>query len=81
MKGTRKGCELDQIMLEQMEKQSKLKTDLIELENNNNLHWKKYDAKMCVFPTLVEEDVRNMCCSLSSSILLMSTEINFSGNY
>ena len=64
-----------------MEKENKLKIRLIELENNKNLHWKKYDAKMCVFPTLLEEDVRNICCGLSSSILLMSTEINFSGNY
>ena len=64
-----------------MEKENKLKIRLIELENNKDLHWKKYGAKMCAFPMLVEEDVRNICCGLSSSVLLMSTEINFSGNY
>ena len=64
-----------------MEKENKLKIRLIELENNKNLHWKKYGAKMCAFPLLVEEDVRNICCGLSSSVLLMSTEINFSDNY
>ena len=68
-------------MIEQMEKENKLKIRLIELENKKNLRWKKYDAKMCVFPTLAEEDVWSICCGLSSSILLMATEINFSGNY
>ena len=29
--------------------------------NKNKPHWKKYDAKTVIFPTLTEEDVEDIC--------------------
>ena len=31
-----------------------------DLEHNKHISWKKYDAQHCLFPTLSEQDVRNI---------------------
>jgi hypothetical protein len=62
MKDPTHGIELAKIMLEQMKKENELERRLIQISNDKNMHWKKYDSRMCIFPSLTEEDVRNICC-------------------
>ncbi len=62
MKDPTNGIDIAKIMLEQMKKENELEKRLIQISNDKNLHWKKYDSRMCIFPLLTEEDVRNICC-------------------
>lgn len=62
MKDPENGLELAQIMLKQIDKENELERRLIQISNDKRAHWRKYDSRMCVFPLLTEEDVRNICC-------------------
>jgi hypothetical protein len=62
MKDPKNGIEIAKIMLEQMKKENELEKRLMKISNDKTLHWKKYDSRMCTFPLLTEEDVRNICC-------------------
>ena len=66
MKDSANGLELAKIMLEQTKKENELEKRLIQISNDENMHWKKYDSRMCIFPSLTEEDVRNICCGKTS---------------
>ncbi len=48
------------LMLHDQENQLQQRLQQIN-EGKNKVHWKKYDAKMVIFPTLTEEDVQNIC--------------------
>jgi hypothetical protein len=71
MKDPTNRIELAKLMLEQMKKENKLEKRLMEISNGKNMHWKKYDSRMCTFPPLTEEDVRNICCGLTSSYRIL----------
>jgi hypothetical protein len=61
MKDPTHGIELAKIMLEQTRKENELEKRLIQIFNDKNMYWKKYDSRMCIFPSLTEEDVQNIC--------------------
>lgn len=62
MKDPQNGIELAKIMLEQIRKENELEKRLIQISNDKKTHWRKYDSRMCSFPLLTEDDVRNICC-------------------
>ncbi len=47
-------------MRDQFHKKNMLQERLNQLNNRKKLVWKKYDAQMCIFPSLTEDDVRNI---------------------
>lgn len=62
LKDPTNGLQLAKNMLEQMKKENELEKRLIRISNDKTMHWKKYDSRMCTFPSLAEEDVRHICC-------------------
>lgn len=77
MKDPTNGLELARSMLEQMKKENELANRLMRISNNKSMHWKKYDSRMCVFPSLTEEDVRRICCGEISCSYRISIETIF----
>jgi hypothetical protein len=47
-------------MRERFNKKNILEERLNQLNRKNKLVWKKYDAQFCIFPSLTEDDVRNI---------------------
>ena len=62
MKDPTNGLQLAKDMLEQMKKENELEKRLIRISNDKSMHWKKYDSRMCIFPSLTKEDVQHICC-------------------
>jgi hypothetical protein len=48
-------------MRAQFHRQNQLQERLEKLDKERKLVWKKYDAQMCIFPSLTEDEVRNIC--------------------
>ncbi|CAF4389714.1 unnamed protein product, partial [Rotaria magnacalcarata] len=57
---THGGHEIAMQMRERLNRKNDLQQQLIQLNNKNNLVWKKYNGEMCIFPTMNEDDVRNI---------------------
>lgn len=54
------GYEVAEQMLSQLNHKNKLQERLEQLNGERRLTWKKYDATMCLFPSMTENDVRDI---------------------
>ena len=54
------GKETSQQMLKLLRSKSILQEYVEKLEINKRISWKKYNTEHCLFPTLTEQDVRNI---------------------
>ena len=57
-------------MLKLLHSENALQQYLEDLEHNKRISWKKYDAQHCLFPTLTEQDVRNITFGKQTLFLL-----------
>ncbi|CAF4370868.1 unnamed protein product [Rotaria sp. Silwood2] len=55
------GSELAYRMLEKFNEQTNIQVRLSQIAKERS-DWKKYDAQMCLFPELSQDDVRSLCC-------------------
>ncbi|CAF5168471.1 unnamed protein product, partial [Rotaria magnacalcarata] len=54
------GQEIAAQMREMWKAENALEQHLRELDQGETLRWSKYNAAMCLFPSLTEDDVRNL---------------------
>ena len=47
-------------MRERLDKKNALQHQLDQLNNKNKSAWKKCSGEMCIFPSMTEDDVRNI---------------------
>ena len=64
------GKEMATEMLKLLHSENALQQYLEDLEHNKRISWKKYDAQHCLFPTLTEQDVRNITFGKQTLFLL-----------
>ncbi|CAM4847138.1 unnamed protein product [Rotaria magnacalcarata] len=55
------GAEIAYRMLEKIDQENNIQMHLCHISKERS-DWKKYDAKMCIFPELSADDVRSLCC-------------------
>ena len=55
------GCEVAYYMLEKFNQQNNIQLRLPEIAKERS-GWKTYDARVCLFPELSQDDVRTLCC-------------------
>ena len=60
------GCELAHHMLEKFNEQTNIQIHLSQIAKERS-DWKTYDARMCLFPELSQDDVRSLCCGMKIS--------------
>ena len=54
------GSEMAYRMLEKLDQQNDIQIHLSQVAKERS-NWKKFDAQMCLFPELSQDDVRNLC--------------------
>ena len=57
------GSEVAYYMLEKFNQQNNIQLRLPEIAKER-FDWKTYDARVCLFPELSQDDVRTLCCGM-----------------
>ncbi|CAF4762843.1 unnamed protein product, partial [Rotaria sp. Silwood2] len=58
------GSEVAYYMLQKFNQQNNIQLRLSEIAKERS-GWKTYDANMCLFPELSQDDVRTLCCGMN----------------